>query len=200
MKEQSNKLKAKDLVTIGIFTALYMVACVIFEVLGGLGPLVWVFMPAFLGLLCGPIYMTLAKKVEKFGVPLFMGLIPALIFSVRGGYFFILPLTCLIAGICAELIRKGMGYDSDKGNLLSYSVFSLGMVGNLLPIWIFRQDFLANMGERGMPADYVQAMEAATPLWILFVMIAATFIAALIGGKIGSVIVNKHLVKSGMVK
>ena len=40
MKQKSNKLQARDLVTAGIFTALYMVVCVIFEVLGGLGPLV----------------------------------------------------------------------------------------------------------------------------------------------------------------
>ena len=73
MKQKSKKLLAEDLVTIGIFTALYMVACVVFEVLGGLGPLVWVFMPTFLGLLCGPIYITLAQKVQKFGVPLLRG-------------------------------------------------------------------------------------------------------------------------------
>lgn len=200
MKQRSNKLQAKDLVTIGIFTALYMVACVIFEVLGGLGPLIWVFMPSFLGLVCGPIYMTLAGKVQKFGVPLLMGLIPSLIFSVRGGYFFILIVTALIAGVLGEWIRKTLGYDTAKGNLLSYAVFSLGMVGNLLPIWVFRNDFLSNMVDRGMPEDYVKAMEAATPLWILFVMIAVTFAAALVGGLLGNAIVKKHLKKAGMVK
>lgn len=200
MKQNQNKLQAKDLVTIGIFTSLYMVACVIFEVLGGFGPLVWVFMPTFLGLLCGPIYMTLANKVPKFGVPLLMGLIPALIFSVRGGYFFVLIATALTAGLMGEGIRKAMGYHTVNGNLLSYAVFSLGMVGNLLPIWLFRQDFLQNMLVRGMPEDYVQAMESATPLWLLFTMIAVTFAAALIGGQIGNRIVKKHLKKAGVVK
>ena len=118
-KQKSDKLQVRDLVTIGIFTALYMAVCVIFEVLGGLGPLVWVFMPAFLGLFCGPIYMTLANKVQKAGVPFLMGLIPALIFSVRGGYFFVLPATALLAGLVAEGIRKALGYDSEKGNLIS---------------------------------------------------------------------------------
>lgn len=200
MKQKSKKLLAKDLVTIGIFTAPYMVACVVFEVLGGLGPLVWVFMPTFLGLLCGPIYITLARKVQKFGVPLLMSLIPALIFSVRGGYFFVLITTTLIAGLMGEWIRKIMGYDTEKGNILSYAVFSLGMVGNLLPLWLFRRDFLQSMVMRGMPEDYVQAMESVTPLWTLLMMIAVTFVLALIGGQIGSTLVKKHLRKAGMVK
>ena len=200
MRQKSDKLQARDLVTIGIFTALYMAVCVIFEVLGGLGPLVWVFMPAFLGLFCGPVYMTLVNKVQKAGAAFLMGLIPALIFSVRGGYFFILPVTALIAGLAAEAIRKASGYDSDKGNLVSYAVFSLGMVGNLLPIWIFRNSFLINMVERGMPEDYVKAMEAATPVWMLFIMIAVTFVVSFPGGWIGQKIVKKHLKKAGMVR
>lgn len=200
MKTASNKLQSRDLVTTGIFTAIYMVICVIFEVIGGLGPLVWVFMPSFLALVCGPVYMTLVGKVPKKGVVFLMGFIPALIFSVRGGYFFILIVTAFIAGTVAEIIRKSMGYDSENGKLISYAVFSLGMVGNLLPIWIFRESFLVNMVDRGMPADYVQAMEAATPMWMLFVMIVVTFIVALIGGKIGQAIVKKHFEKAGMIK
>ena len=92
-----------------------------------------------------------------------MSLIPVLIFSVRVGYFFILIVTAAQAGLAAELIRKAMGYDSEKGNLLSYSVFSLDIVGNLLPIWIFRHDFLENMIVRGMPQDYVRTMASVTP-------------------------------------
>ena len=109
-------------------------------------------------------------------------------------------MTALVAGLVGEWIRKVFGYDSSSGTLLSYAVFSLGMVGNLLPIWIFRQDFLTNMVVRGMPEDYVQAMEAATPIWTLFVMIAATLAAGFIGGIIGNSIVKKHLKKAGMLK
>ena len=199
MNQKKEKLQAKDLVTIGIFTALYIAVCVSFEILGGLGPLVWVFMPAFLAFFAGPVYMTLANKVQKSGAVLLMGLIPALIFTIRGGYFFVLPVTALIAGLLAECARKSLGYDTAKGNLISYALFSLGMVGNLLPIWIFRDSFLVNMVERGMPEDYVAAMEAATPIWMLFVMIAVTFGVAFIGGAFGRSVVSKHLKKAGMV-
>ena len=199
MKQSSSKLQAKDLVTIGIFTALYFAVCVVFEIAGGLAPLVWVFMPTFLALFCGPIYMTLANKVQKFGVPFLMALITSLICSVRGGYFFVLIITFVIAGLLAEGVRKQMGYDSEKGNLVSYAVFSLGMVGNLLPVWIFRQDFLDQMVVRGMPQDYVDTMWEVTPVWVLIVMIIATFLVAFIGGKIGQNVVRKHLKKSGMV-
>ena len=50
-----------------------------------------------------------------------------------------------------------------------------------------------------MPEDYVETMRAVTPLWVLFLMIAATFAVAFLGAHIGNSIIKKHLKKSGMV-
>lgn len=56
MKQNNlNKLQVKDLVTIGIFSAIYFVINLIVMVSGGITPLLWIFMPPILSVLCGVI-------------------------------------------------------------------------------------------------------------------------------------------------
>ena len=56
------------------------------------------------------------------------------------------------------------------------------MVGSPLPIWLFKADFLAQITEQGMPADYVAAVEALSSNAMLIVL----FVAPIIGGIIGA--------------
>ena len=61
-------------------------------------------------------------------------------------------------------------------------IFSLGMVGSPLPIWLFKADFLAQIAEQGMPADYVAAVEALSSNAMLIVLFVAPIIGGIIGG------------------
>lgn len=197
--KSTNKLQAKDLVTIGIFSAIYFVVNLIVMVSGGITPLLWIFMPPILSLLCGVIYMLLVAKVQKTGAVLIMGLITSVIYVATGQFTLVLLVTFSASCIMAEVIRKITSYKNFKGNLLGYAFFSLGMVGSPLPIWLFREDFSNQMVTQGMPADYVAIMNAVTPNWLLAVMILATFLLAFVGGLIGKVILKKHFEKAGMV-
>lgn len=197
--KKTNKLQIKDLVTIGIFTAIYFMVNVIVMVCGGIAPLVWIFMPTILSLLCGVIYMPLMAKVQKPGAILIMGMITTLIYLIRGGFFLVLIVTYSVFCILAELIRKQMGYSSFKSNLFSYAFFSMGMVGDLLPIWIFRDKYAEHMLSSGMPADYIEVLNNVTSVGMLVVMLAATFLMAFVGGFLGKLVMKKHLEKAGMV-
>lgn len=199
MKQKSNKLQVKDLVTIGIFSAIYFVINLIVMVSGGITPLLWIFMPPILSVLCGVVYMLLVAKVQKTGAVLIMGLITGLIYVATGQFTLVLLATFGLGCIIAELIRKLTGYNSFKGNLLGYAFFSLGMVGSPLPIWLFRDSFSEQMVTQGMPADYVATMNAVTPIWVLVVMVVATFLLAFVGGLIGKALLKKHFEKAGMV-
>ena len=46
-------LKGRDLINIGIFTAIYFVIQFVFMLCGGIHPALWVFMPALDGLFAG---------------------------------------------------------------------------------------------------------------------------------------------------
>lgn len=199
MKEQSSKLQIKDLVTTGIFTAIYFVINLIIMVCGGISPIIWIAMPTIIALLCGVVYLLFVTKVAKTGGILFMGLITSIIYVATGMFTFLMFVTFGIACVIAEVIRKATGYKNITANIISYAFFSLGMVGSPLPIWIFRDSFLQQMANQGMPADYVTALSSITPTWVMFAMVAATFLAALVGGFIGKGLLKKHFVKAGMV-
>ena len=199
MIQKSNKLQVKDLVTIGIFSAIYFVINLVVMISGGITPLLWIFMPPILSLVCGVIYMLLVAKVQKTGAVLIMGLITGIIYVATGQFTLVLLVTFGLACIVAEIIRKITGYNNFKGNLLGYAFFSLGMVGSPLPIWLFRDSFSQQMVTQGMPADYVATMNDVTPVWELVVMVVATFLLAFVGGLIGKALLKKHFEKAGMV-
>ncbi|AVQ38468.1 hypothetical protein C7M56_07140 [Clostridium botulinum] len=198
-KTEANKLQIKDLVTIGIFSAIYFVVNLIVMVCGGISPIIWIFMPAIIGLLCGVIFMLMTAKVQKFGSILIMSIITALIYFATGQFTVVLLVSFAIVSIIAEFIRRGFGYKSFTGNLIAYAIFSLGMTGSPLPIWLFGDSFLKSIMEQGMSASYVEGLKTLTSTGMLMSMYVVTFIAALIGGFIGKSMLKKHFKKAGIV-
>ncbi|MDK8252794.1 MptD family putative ECF transporter S component, partial [Enterococcus faecalis] len=69
-----NKLKGKDLITIGIYTAIYFVINFAFMV-AGMIPVMWILMSALIALFTGIPYMMICNKVKKPGAILIMGTI-----------------------------------------------------------------------------------------------------------------------------
>lgn len=199
LKTETNKLQIKDLVTIGIFSAIYFVVNLIVMVCGGISPIIWIFMPAIIGLLCGIIFMLMTAKVQKFGAILIMSIITALIYFATGQFTVVLLVSFAIVSIIGEFIRRGFGYKSFTGNLIAYAIFSLGMTGSPLPIWLFGDSFLKSIMEQGMSASYVEGLKTLTSTGMLMSMYVATFIAALIGGFIGKSMLKKHFKKAGIV-
>ena len=80
MSEQTQNLKltGKDLINIGIFTAIYFVLSFIGMFLAII-PVLWIIMPGIIAILAGIPFMLLCAKVQKPGVPLLMGLITGLL-------------------------------------------------------------------------------------------------------------------------
>ena len=61
------KLKGKDLITIGIFSAIYFVINFAFMLLGGIHPVLWMLMPGFIAVFAGIPFMLMVAKVQKSG-------------------------------------------------------------------------------------------------------------------------------------
>ena len=59
------KLKGKDLITIGIFSAIYFVINFAFMLLGGIHPVLWMLMPGFIAVFAGIPFMLMVTKVQK---------------------------------------------------------------------------------------------------------------------------------------
>ena len=193
------KMKGKDLITIGIFSAIYFVINFAFMLMGGIHPVLWMLMPGFIAVFAGIPFMLMAAKVQKAGAVFLMGLITALIYFATGQFTLVILISMASTCILAEVIRGMTKYDSFKGNSVSYVIFSLGMVGSPLPIWLFKADFLAQITEQGMPADYVSAVEALSSNAMLVVLFVSPIIGGIIGAFIAKALFKKHFVKAGIV-
>lgn len=76
----------RDVITVGIFSAIYFAINFAFMLLGGLHPLLWILMPGFIALFTGIPYLMMCAKVQKVGSVLLMGLITGLIYFVTGQF------------------------------------------------------------------------------------------------------------------
>ena len=193
------KLKGKDLITIGIFSAIYFVINFIFMLMGGIHPVLWMLMPGFIAVFAGIPFMLMVAKVQKPGAVFLMGLITAVIYFATGQFTLVILVAMASTCILSEIVRGITKYNSFKGNSIAYVIYSLGMVGSPLPIWLFKKDFLAQIAEQGMPLDYVSAVEALSSNAMLIVLIVAPIIGGIIGAFIAKGLFQKHFVKAGIV-
>lgn len=196
---EGKTLKGRDLINIGIFTAIYFVIQFAFMLLGGIHPALWVFMPALDGLFAGIPFMLMCAKVQKPGAVVIMGLIVALIYFATGMFT---PLILgMMAGACviAEVVRACARYKSFLGDALAYAVFGFGMCGSPLPLWAFHDSFVAQIAEQGMGADYLASLDALSTAPTLAAMFVATFAAGLVGAYIARGLFKKHFQKAGLV-
>ncbi|HWQ80285.1 MAG TPA: MptD family putative ECF transporter S component [Anaerovoracaceae bacterium] len=195
----SKKLKGKDLITIGIFSAIYFVINFIFMLLGGLHPVMWILMPGFIALFTGVPYMILASKVQKPGAILIMGLITGLIYFVTGMFTVVILISFASACVLSELIRIAAKYKSFTGNTISFAVFSVGMIGSPLPIWLFKDSFFEQISGQGMSADYLSVLSSLATDGMLAVMVLAPVVLGTIGALIAKELFKKHFAKAGIV-
>ena len=100
MKE--NKLMIQDLISIGVFTAIYFVLVTIatFATSAIIPGLSYVLIPA---LISGCVYMLLVVKIQKFGAITIMGLVMS-IFFFSSGHFILSFVTNIVFAIIADLI------------------------------------------------------------------------------------------------
>ena len=102
--DDSKKLKGKDLINIGIFTAIYFVVIMALAMLG----FIPIFMPTYSVLmpLCGGIpFMLFLTKVKKFGMVYIMTILMGILMWLTGMSYYALIIG-LVTGLICELILK----------------------------------------------------------------------------------------------
>lgn len=191
-----NKIEAKDLITLGIFTVIYFIVGAVLSMLVAIPILVPVF-PAIWALINGTVFMLYSTKVEKFGLVTIMAVISGLLVGLTGMGFWCVP-TGLIFGIIGDGIMKCGKYKNFKLNLLGYSFFSIWTSGSLIPWFFFATDTAARYSEGGYGTEYGAEVIGYTPWWSLIIFVGLNFVCGFIGGIIGKKLMKKHFVKAGI--
>ena len=196
----TNKLTVPDLISIGVFTALYFVLVTIATfgsaaIAPGFNNVI---LPAFCALISGCVYMLLAAKLQKFGGISVMGIVMGLFF-MTSGHFIISFAANIVMGIVADFVARVSSYKSKKGLLLSYVLFSYGLFGPIIPMWFMKDAYVANLEARGKDAAYIADLFANINMTTFVIAVVATLVCALVGGWFGQKMVKKHFVKAGIV-
>ena len=191
----NNKLNAKDLINVGIFTAIYFVA---FFAVGMLGyiPIFMLFLPFLLPIVSGIPFMLYLTKVNKFGMVTITGIIVALLMFATGHGWPVL-VTGVVFSLIADLIFKSGGYKSWGKTLAGYGVFTLWVLGALLPMWIMRDSYFAHMRE-GYGDAYTDTLMSLVSGWMLLVLIAFAVTGSVIGAYMGRATLKKHFKRAGI--
>ena len=198
MMNQNRKLTGKDVITIGIYSAIYFILNFM-AMMTGLIPLLWILLPGTVAILTGIPFLLMVVKVPKPGAVLIMGLITAFLYFVTGQFTVLILITMLIASVVSEAYRYITKYNLKFSNLaVAFILFSYGMTGSPLALFVYRESFLAQISET-MSQEYVVAISSyiTTPMLILLLVspIAGGFFGALIAGGI----FKKHFKKAGIV-
>lgn len=192
-------LTAKDLVTIGIFSALFLVFALVGGIFFAPNPVLTFYMPVGSALLCGPIYLLMLAKVKKRWAASILGAVLCVVWFVTGMHW-AMALGYLAMGILADLVAGAGCYESRKINSLSYILLSLGGTGSYLVFFANPDGWAKTMLGNGAEASYIDTMRATGTGWILAAMLTGTIIAAAVSAFIGCRMLKKQFKKAGITK
>lgn len=189
-----NKLKGKDLINVGVFSAIYFVIIMALAMLG--------YIPIMMPLLCviGPLiagipFMLFMTKVKKFGMIFIMSIIMGIMMLLTGmGYYSLI--ISVFTGLTAELIYRSGMYSSSAKAIISYGVFSIWMWGNFLPLFFNPEKYFSTRQDFGQ--EYITSLTNLMPIWMCPVLFITCFVCGIIGGFIGKSLLQKHFIKAGI--
>lgn len=193
----NEKLKIKDLVTIGIFAVIYFALSFLVAMLG-LVPILIFIIPIVMALLAGTIVMLFMAKVPRPWALFIFGMITPL-FMWAMGHTYIVPLTAVLFVAIAEIIFRKGKFKSLKYNSIAYAVFSCWMAGSLLQIIILTEKYIALQVGAGMSEQSINSIVSFITWPNLIIIVALTFLAGLLGAFIGKKMLRKHFEKVGII-
>lgn len=195
VNKNSNKLNGKDLVNVGIYSAIYFVVICAAAMLGCI-PVLYPLLAVIMPLLGGIPVMLFYTKVKKPGMIFIMSIIMGIMMIFTGmGYY---PLIVgVFSGLAAELIYKSGHYKSSVKAVLSYGVFCIWVWGNYVLFFVDRAAYEANRQNLG--EEHLKALNELMPNWLFFVLLAVCLVSGMIGGLIGRAVLKKHFAKAGIV-
>lgn len=192
-------LSVKDLVTVGIFSALFLV----FALVGGISfapnPVLTFYMPVGSALLCGPVYLLMLAKVKKRWAVSILGAILCIVWFVTGMHW-AMAHGYLVMGVAADFVAGAGEYKSKMMNSVSYIVISLGGTASFLVFFANPDGWAKTMLGNGTEQSYIDTMRETGSVWIMLVMLVGTVLAAAVSAFVGCKMLRKQFEKSGITK
>ena len=191
------KLKGKDLINVGIYSAIYFVIMMIVAMLGVV-PVLYPTLVVFVPLIGGIPFMLFLTKVKKFGMIWIMSILMGILMVVCGmGYYALI--VGVVTGLLAEFVFKSGKYNNTGKAILTCGVFGLWVWGNYLQLFIDREAFFSSPTRQGLGEDFINTINTLLPAWMCPVMLVICLVCGILGGLLGKKLLKKHFSKEGIV-
>ncbi|MFT3663191.1 MAG: MptD family putative ECF transporter S component [Gordonia sp. (in: high G+C Gram-positive bacteria)] len=193
--DENSRLDGKDLIDVGVYTAITLGTVFLLGLLNAFPPLypvLFVLWP----LACAIPMMLYYTKITKFGMLTISGvLIGAFFFLI--GYTWVALVSYTIAGLVADVVLRLGGYRRFAAQALSYAVFCLGLIGGPALLWFAGPSYWAGI-EESMGADYAESLRGFMPPWMFYVALPCLFFFGLAGAFLGRRMLRKHFERAGI--
>ncbi|HEY0189181.1 MAG TPA: MptD family putative ECF transporter S component [Cellulomonas sp.] len=188
-------LTVRDLITTGVFTALYFVLMTVAGMIA-LSPVLTFAMPAAVALVTGPVYLLLVAKVPKHGPLVVLGAVLGLLVLVTG-MFWLWAVAYLVCGVLADLVAGAGGFRDPRFVVASFLVFSLNPLGSYAMLWIDPAAYAGYLTGKGTDPAYMATMTSTGAGWVLPAMILATLVCALLSALFGQRLLRRQFERAG---
>ncbi len=187
-------MKGKDLINIGIFSAIYFVILFAVAMLGMI-PIFLPLLSVIVPILGGIPFMLFLTRVKKFGMIWIMSIIMGIMMLLTGMSWPPLVVS-VFSGLLAELVYRSGNYQSAAKAVVTNGVFSLWVAANYLPLFFAADKYWASRQNFGQ--DYIDSVTKLMPTWMCPVTFIAAFVCGVIGGLLGKRLMKKHFEKAGI--
>ena len=192
----NNKLQAKDLINVGLFTVLYFVlgCCVAIPI--GMVPIFLPILGALWVIITGIPFMLFLTRVKKFGMVTLMAILSGLLMGLTGMGYYGVPCG-IVFGFLGDMIIKSGNYKSRKKGMIGYAVFSLWRIGTYIPMYFMVEQSRASFASQ-FSEEYADKVMSVMPMWSFVLVALSIIICAFIGAKLGQSLLKKHFTKAGI--
>lgn len=198
MYDESRNLNIRDLITTGIFCALYAAVTMITGGFFACNPVLTYWLPPAVAFFTAPVFLLLAAKVPKRGAILILGILMGFVMFITGMYW-MWSITYVVCAVLAELIMGFGKYKNIKINIFAYIIFSFNPLSTYSMMWINQKEYVSYLLSKGTEQAYMDTMVATAQDWMLPAIIISTIVLGFIGSMIGKALLKKQFEKAGIV-
>ena len=194
----STRLGTRDLITLGVYSVLYVVVMFIAGMPFAFSPVLTYALPVSAAFFCAPVYLLLVAKVPRRGAVAILGAVVGLVLFVTG-MFWLWAVAALVLGVAAGEIAALGRFRSPGLNTVSYVVLALAPLASYVMVWINQQSYRAYLVGKGTDDSYMNTMIAAANRWLLVAIVVGTLLAAWLGTLLGRRMLARHFTRAGIV-
>lgn len=193
------KLEVKDFITIGLFSALYLVVyALVITILGGIAPIIYFYTGSVMTFILGPVFMLFVSRTQKkYSVFIFNMIVLLVLWAMHGGMIAVLAVGIPLAAIAEAFASKG-NYKNYKLNTISYVFFSLWAMSMYSLLWLHKEKMLEEMVAYDYGETYISSMERLISPGVYISIIISIIVMAILGSLLGRRLLKKHFIRAGI--